>query len=430
MTTIIEENILVLETLFAYIRKERSITQTLFCAEVGEEESKVSSHKNLSILDSAKYTNLEEIAAFQYKIIGLIQEKYKVDFEKRIEMDSKTRKEVRKIHITGQEIPKEDIFTFCYFSRNQEVEHRGYFVLNKESKEAILGLYFRAESTFITHKGTLNIRNNTLSIFIDGDEQFLDAHYCCYLGNKRMAQSTILRGTFSCVNSENVPICGELVLLRALNIEKAKQEVRENKVSEELQFYLKNKRIEPENKLLTALGQLPTHNDRMELTRVSGDYTAYRLGDNGEGIHTTPIRIYADGRVELKNSVKPVLYHANAHVFLDTLLAVNTFSNDKEPFFVQSLFNIGRQTREELQILYGVCAGVTKSPVIPRAAREIWLREDNCFTQTSPQKIQIPSSNSSLAEITAYYGLVREHPEVISYLTGQNASIILAEKED
>lgn len=429
MKTIIEENILILETLFAHIKKERGITQTLFCAEVGEEESKVSNHKQRSILTSPKYTNLEEIIDFQLKIIGLIQDKYKLDFHKKIEKDNKSNKEVLKIHITGLENPKDDIFTFCYFSRKQEVEQRGYFQLNKESKQAILGLYFRDNKEFVSHKGKFSIRNNTLSIFIDGDEQFLDAHYCCYLGNKRISQSTILKGTFSCVNTENVPICGELVLLRTDSIEQAKQEIRENKVSEELQFYLKNKRIEPESKFITELQQLPTHNDRMELTRVSGDYTAYRLGDNGEGINTTPVRIYPDGRVELKNSVKPVLYHANAHIFLDTLLAVSTFSNGTEPFFVQSLFNIGRQTREELQILYGVCAGVTKSPVIPRAAREIWLRDDNCFELTNPQKIQIPSANSSLADITAYYSLVREHPEVISYLTGQNATIILAEKE-
>jgi len=408
----ITQNALILTELFIFLKKQ-GVSQKQFCEQTGEEESKVSIHRNVSAVEhTEKYIDETEKENYQQKLIQLIAAKYQVTFERKEAFVKKSAD----IQVFKQAKREGEVFSAYVFSAKGETEWQGYFEFLSKEKRVIFHTYVSEENRFLRSETSINVHNSILSLFFAPNESLFMSHYCLYLGNKSLTYAQILLGTYSGVNENNAPVCGEVLLQREENAFFAAENITKKGIMPEIGFYLANKRITSENKIISQINELPTQSARLELMRVTGNYLAYRLSEEENTLYSTVVCIKETGKVLIKSSVSEIWYHANACIFLGTLLAINTYAKGNEPYYVQSLFNIGRKSRDELTLLYGVLAGTAKSPVVPRCAREIWQRTNLAFSEVSPQKILLSSAEYSFFK--------EQNPDIISYLTEFNQNVI------
>ncbi|MFN0203122.1 MAG: hypothetical protein ACKVTZ_16470 [Bacteroidia bacterium] len=409
----LEENAIILDALLDFLKTNLSISQKQFCQEIGEEQGKVSHHKKAhSIFDSEKYTDTKAKLEYQQMLIRQVELNYEIAYQKK----AITVKSAADLHLYPKEKAPTCLFTVYALSMKGEVEAQAYLEMNLQTQAVISHTYLREEQRFVKLQGEIKNKNGVISLLLEGKEEGFPLHYCLHLGGKSLAHTQLLLGTYSGVNENHAPVCGELLLMKTRNEHDAQSLIYENNEINELGFYLNHKRIETSNKLVKNLHDLPTDAACRELTRVTGNYIAYRLSEEEDAIFSTAVAILANGKVKVKSSVSQVIYHADAHIFLGTLLAITTFTKGEEPYFVQSLFNIGRETRDDLTHLYGVLAGTSKLPVVPRCGREIWVRTNQTFAEIQPRQYLIDSP--------AYQDFAAQEPEVVQYLRGLPLNVI------
>lgn len=404
----------ILNVLLLFLKNELGINQKQFCEIHREEEHKLTRHRK----ETDERYNPETAKKYKTRIVNLILSFYQLEVH--IELVAVFLKE-EMITIRQKKVTPSHLFTVCRQNNKNEAALSGYidFRLNGEA-------FFHAfiyPDHYLVYQGEYQRTGNILTLLFNNNDCF-HSFFCINIGNSTLELSPILRGTFSGVTKENNPICGEVLLMKAKNIEEVTSLISTQQFSPILTHYFKRKRLEVDNQLIESMEELPNYESYVELSRVTGDYIGLRLSDDGESIRTTPIRICPDGTAFIKGRNQNTIYQGTAEIFMGKLLAVNTFRKGEDPFHVLSIFMVGRLSKEEIKWLNGVLTGITSDTVMPRCGREIWVKSDAPFESLSTDSILIPSGHNSNIGLE-YEALNKKYNGIADFLRGTEDNLIV-----
>lgn len=243
----------------------------------------------------------------------------------------------------------------------------------------------------------------------------------------------------------NVPIAGRIMLQRvekpvsvenyALNSDKLVEYFFQH--PERLDFFLgyQDKMILTYKDLWDA-GLLPrSPNAREEINRVAGLYYSikpHRVNDS-PAFFVNPVRIHEDGRVDLLSTRKPkAYYHGIVELINNSMLCMTLFRRSKAPQRAVSLYNLGTQEGEHIQMIAGVHLAYRLNQA-PRTSREVLIRlnPENC------RKLNLDYDQLEYESLEAYvvhlpingkqdeqYALFNQFDGVMNFLTGDEHNAI------
>ncbi|MBK8920883.1 MAG: hypothetical protein IPM81_05150 [Saprospirales bacterium] len=172
-----------------------------------------------------------------------------------------------------------------------------------------------------------------------------------------------------------------------------------------------------------------------EINRVAGMYYSIKphRADDKPAFFVNPVRIYEDGRVDLLSTRKPkAYYHGLAELINSSMFCITLYRRATTPQRAISLFNIGDQGGESIQLIAGVHQAYRLNQA-PRTSREVLIRlnPENC------RKLNLDYDHLNYADLDAFivqlpidghqderYALFNQFDGIMSFLTGDEHNAI------
>ncbi len=412
-----QQSSVILKALLRFLKTEKNITQKQFCEIHGEDETKLTRHKQ----DGDERYPPETALKYKQRVCTLIIQSYSLDIE------ITTNEEIYfESHIKINPIKTDSVvYSICRQDDKGEAAFVGYLDFKEDTGTVFLHEHIEENLYFIT-QGEFEVKNNILSLLFKKEEA-ASAYFCINIGNSKISLTPLLRGTFNGVNKENNPMCCEVILIKEKNALITREKIKDSNIPPVLSHYFKNKRIQIDNSLISSPEELPNYKSFIELSRVAGDYIGFRLSDDANFIRYTPVRIMENGKTLIKSRFQNQIYEGEAEIFMEKLLAINTRKKGEVPFYVLSIFMVGRLSKEEIKWLNGVLTGITSNSVMPRCSREIWVKSEQSFETLEARIVHIPQSKEEMQN-SEYEELNRKYNGLADFLRGEEDNLIIVEE--